>query len=435
MGLALKISSAVRVREAIAKGLIVAALVIYIEVVVLIGIPFALAQVLIGGTSRRALARNCRETWRVYAVILVALLFCILAAMAFAEYGGAFYFVALPILASFWVLRAAAAMRTVGEEMARVPDPAFLKAWLFDVDRQRIRRGRSATRMRRAGLWFVLAGILVAGIVAVIAAQSAIGFRESVVTLCIVLGGFIGQRMLRRGRRHGQAGADERRRADERAPVLVLRSFTDDQIQFERGLSRLLNARQPSFEQLVTRECEALGPVIAIGQPGEALPPLGAARDYPRDADWQTVVRRLMEEAEILVFILGETEGLAWELRTAVETLDRKDSVLVVIPPLEPSMLESRWRHFVSNNIDVLGEHFPERPPEEPVLAIGLLRDSPLMVLGAARRKWDYRLAIRLWTRLKPNRLCTVSEVTNYLATNAPSVEIRLPSGSGPAEG
>ena len=41
------------------------------------------------------------------------------------------------------------------------------------------------------------------------------------------------------------------------------------------------------------------GPCVAIGKPDESLTPLGAARDYVRDADWQEEVQRRMLEAVV----------------------------------------------------------------------------------------------------------------------------------------
>ncbi|MCB1760036.1 MAG: hypothetical protein KDI68_09705 [Gammaproteobacteria bacterium] len=425
-GLTLNIASAVEAREAIAKGVVAAMAMIYIEVATLVGIPFALAQLLIGGTSRSALERNCRQIWRVNAVILLGLLFCLLAAVVFSDIGGVFYFLLLPMVLSLPLFRAVAALRSVGEELNRVPDSRLLSGLMFGLDGPRTRRGHSATRMRRAILWFGLAGVLIAGVIALIAAQGEYGFRASIVTLCILLGGVVVQHMLHRGQRHSQASAEERRSADERAPVLVLRSFRDDRIRFERGLRGVFNALQPSFEQLVAREAEALGPVITIGRPGERLPPLGAAREYLRGDEWQGAVARLMVEAETLIFVLGETEGLAWEFRAAVGSAKRKDSVLLLVPPLEPGVLASRWSEFVGGNRELLGAHFPQQPPQEPVVAVGLLADAALLIVAGGRRKWDYRLAIRLWIRLKTSRLSTGSAVRNHLSANAPSVGLRL---------
>ena len=54
--------------------------------------------------------------------------------------------------------------------------------------------------------------------------------------------------------------------------------------------------------------------MIAIGKPGEALAPLGAARDYVGDDIWQHEVKRRMRDATLIVLMLGTSEGLAWEL-------------------------------------------------------------------------------------------------------------------------
>ena len=45
-----------------------------------------------------------------------------------------------------------------------------------------------------------------------------------------------------------------------------------------------------------------VGPVLAIGRPGEKLAHLGAARLYVSDDDWQNVAHRLMASAQLKHF-------------------------------------------------------------------------------------------------------------------------------------
>jgi hypothetical protein len=76
------------------------------------------------------------------------------------------------------------------------------------------------------------------------------------------------------------------------------------------------------------------GPVIAIGRPGEWAPPLGAARKYVTD-DWQGEVLDLINKCQLIVVILGKTNGLAWEIQQLIR-LGVLKKLILVIPPVNP---------------------------------------------------------------------------------------------------
>jgi hypothetical protein len=121
-----------------------------------------------------------------------------------------------------------------------------------------------------------------------------------------------GRLLFFRARRYARASTAELRLRDRRAPILFLRSFRDDQIAFR---SWLRGTRVTLDEDLA----EALafhGPVVAIGRPGETLPPLGSARDYVPDSDWQNHATGLISDAQTIVAVLGATAGIRWEFET-----------------------------------------------------------------------------------------------------------------------
>ena len=100
-------------------------------------------------------------------------------------------------------------------------------------------------------------------------------------------------KLIQLGRRLQVPTADEVLARDARPPVLYLRSFRDDDAThavFERWLLRL-NYR--SEEELAATFAE-VGPLVAVGRPGEVLPHLGAARFYFRDDEWKDRVAELM---------------------------------------------------------------------------------------------------------------------------------------------
>jgi hypothetical protein len=129
-----------------------------------------------------------------------------------------------------------------------------------------------------------------------------------------------------RGRQMRAETAGTAMTRDPRAPVLYLRSFKDDKFSY----FDLTN----NFEETVASVFRNVGPVIAIGQPDESLPPVGAARLHVGNEQWQTVVKRLLEQAAVAIIRVGASPGVLWEVRTAVQCVP-PDRLLVAIPPEE----------------------------------------------------------------------------------------------------
>lgn len=128
---------------------------------------------------------------------------------------------------------------------------------------------------------------------------------------------------------------------DGRRPILWLRSFGSDGSE----AACIIDQDVPlTFEQMITEPLSKYGPVVAIGRPGEELPPLGALREYVGD-DWQIRVRELLLSAAAVVAILDDTPGLLWELKQIVD-LDLHQRLILIIPAGEPEELERKWRAF-----------------------------------------------------------------------------------------
>lgn len=64
-----------------------------------------------------------------------------------------------------------------------------------------------------------------------------------------------------------------------------------------------------------------VGPVVAIGKPGEPVPELGAARLYVGDDVWQDKITDMMRQSRLVVIRLGPTANLWWEIDQAVKLL------------------------------------------------------------------------------------------------------------------
>jgi len=140
--------------------------------------------------------------------------------------------------------------------------------------------------------------------------------------------GLLGIGLFYVARRLGARSALKVLLADPRAPVLYLRSFNVDAVE---TISTLQQESALSVqESRLADYLNWMGPVVAIGRPGDRLAHLGAARLYVSDDSWQEVARRLMAAARLVVIRAGVGAGLKWELVCAREDLP-PDKVVVWI--------------------------------------------------------------------------------------------------------
>ncbi len=154
-------------------------------------------------------------------------------------------------------------------------------------------------------------------------------------------------RLWRRSRRVEAVSADEAMALDARPPVLYLRSFRDDGVALaaQEGSAlrrRLLRALSlPTPEEHLARILAHVGPLIAIGKPGEPLPELGAARLYVSHDQWQQQVRALMQRAALVVVRVGASPGVLWEIDQALMHLPRQRLVLAILggDPVAPELV------------------------------------------------------------------------------------------------
>ncbi|WP_051829896.1 MULTISPECIES: hypothetical protein [Streptomyces] len=140
--------------------------------------------------------------------------------------------------------------------------------------------------------------------------------------LLLLLGGLaslaVGLLILRRTRPYAARSAARTLRLDGRKPVLYLRSFGDDETAAEVDDGGEVNLH--TREEQLAAALGAVGPVIAVGRPGEPLPQLGASRFYLPPDDWKPTVLRLMEMSQLIVLRLGQGDGLWWEIEQARTT-------------------------------------------------------------------------------------------------------------------
>jgi len=143
---------------------------------------------------------------------------------------------------------------------------------------------------------------------------------------------------------------------DQRAPILFLRSFVDDTIRVRSTpivLPRHLPGETPAldagfwgrlvrFEEVLARALWQIGPVVAIGAPGEELPSPGAIRSYYDDAAWQSEVIALMQRARLVFIVPSRHKWLQWEIET-LRRLGLADKGIFMLPPGPAATQSERW--------------------------------------------------------------------------------------------
>ena len=87
-------------------------------------------------------------------------------------------------------------------------------------------------------------------------------------------------------------------------------------------------------EQSIVRYFRELGPILAIGKPGEAYAEVGAHREYVSDDEWRGVVVERLRECQAVLIQPAQSAGMAWELDT-VFGLCRPEQILIILADVQ----------------------------------------------------------------------------------------------------
>jgi len=112
--------------------------------------------------------------------------------------------------------------------------------------------------------------------------------------------------------------------------TLLLRSFADDRRRYGGGV------RSYRLETLLNWELGSAATFVAIGDPSEWSPQVGAMRTYSTNETWQDVFRRFVERSSTIVAVAGETPWIRWELEE-LGRLDKLDKLIIVYPDADPA--------------------------------------------------------------------------------------------------
>jgi len=166
-------------------------------------------------------------------------------------------------------------------------------------------------------------------------------FVIAIAILSFLLPTMIG--LIARGRRLRALPADELLRREERAPVVLLRSFNDDDL-IDPTFTTTYKVVPGRYEDRLVEALAPLGPAIALGRPEEKEPQLGAARMYVKDEYWQHAITYLMERSTVVLAVVGGTPGLWWEIEFAIQQTPVERLLFFFPYPAPPRMRRSYWR-------------------------------------------------------------------------------------------
>jgi hypothetical protein len=189
-------------------------------------------------------------------------------------------------------------------------------------------------------------------------------YRGDPMGLAGMAAAFVAWQLIQQGQRMRAADAERVLAADERPPVVYLRPFAADGEQIERAWSSRVRSSPwewyISHEQRLARALRKVGPFVAVGDPTEDVPELGAVRMYAADEDWQVKVEQLSARAGVVLLQTGESPGLGWEVRHVIR-LGAPERVILALPP--PGRRRRRLERYTAFRRR-FGDLFPRRLPE-----------------------------------------------------------------------
>jgi hypothetical protein len=198
-------------------------------------------------------------------------------------------------------------------------------------------------------------------------------------------------RLLTYQKRLDQPGAGLVTEHDPRPPVLLLRSFSLDELPVNaidvrlNGFMNLLSwADKRTFEEALMEKFGTLGPLVAIGRPGEDVAPRGASREYVSNAEWQERVLDRARSAQLIIMVVDATPGMAWEIEN-VPKVAGLGRILFVLPPVSEDSggKEPPWRQ----RWDAMRERFAFLPElsEDTIALLFDDADQPVAVTAPGK--------------------------------------------------
>ncbi|MBO4207473.1 hypothetical protein [Micromonospora echinofusca] len=149
-----------------------------------------------------------------------------------------------------------------------------------------------------------------------------------------------------------------------------------------------------THEEFLVRQFRGLGRIVAVGQPGERLPALGAERGYLPGENWQDPVSRLIQGAQAVIMTAAPGAGTAWEFTEALRVIAPARLLLIVYhDEIYHAFREGVSREYATRSsveTDVSWPPLPQLPDIPPPAADtgGLRWDFPVKGILSFDHRW-----------------------------------------------
>jgi len=179
---------------------------------------------------------------------------------------------------------------------------------------------------------------------------------------------------------------------------LFLRAFVLDEARIQMRypiLENLLNQYlEIRLEEVISQEAFRSTPLIAVGNPNEKRPQLGAMREYLSGDEWQPFVKDKITSAKNILFVLGEGQFTGWETEKIIE-FNCIDKTIFIVPPNRAHAANYlRQNQIISELFG--GQRFIDTVLSDRILCFFLSpKQQPMAIIGRSTTELDYTLAVR----------------------------------------
>jgi hypothetical protein len=220
---------------------------------------------------------------------------------------------------------------------ARLGRPTYDGRWVSAVARLQGSPVEPERRRAKKRAWWGYALMGIAIVMFAAARELGSGDHPGVWSFVLVIGGLclaigvgrVGRRLSMDARKLDAAAAAGSLKLSSVRPVVYLRAFADDEKVADAGVAQGFFQLQTEEEQLA-RVLNRIAPFVAIGDPRESKPDLGATRIYVGSDKWKQRVIELLDHASLVVMRAADTQAVQWELQQSVSILAANRLLLVV---------------------------------------------------------------------------------------------------------
>ena len=190
-----------------------------------------------------------------------------------------------------------------------------------------------------------------------------------------------------------------------KAPVLYLRPFQIDGSKASGWkVFSVFGLSTPTEEAELVALLRGIGPVVAIGFPGEKIAgDYGAARAQCPNHGWQEFVLNWMKHSTLIVIVVGKTSGVAWELQSICHYSYLSKTIFILDESIgEPNELLLFLKLNLGDDGTILSNNLNSNsiiylpPNEEPTViyeTFGVLNSKRIHALKKALKSWkSYRM-------------------------------------------